>query len=86
VSFCILKDFLWKSTSSENEPQGSKRTRKGYGFKARKKALRGKPHEHCKHEIRLKESKNDERQEGSQTLQVFLTDKALSIHLQFFES
>jgi hypothetical protein len=37
----------------------------------RQKALRGKSHEHFKHEIRLKVVRSHERQDGNQTMQVF---------------
>lgn len=65
-----------KCKDSDNEPQGSKVVRKDCCFKAGNKALRGEPHGRFKHEIRLKESKNEERQEGSQTLEVFVTGEA----------
>jgi hypothetical protein len=37
-----------------------------------KKALRGEPHEHCRHEIGPEGKRDDERQDGKQTVQVFV--------------
>lgn len=61
-----------------NEPQGSKRIRKDYGFKSRTKALRGEPQGHFEHEIKLEESKNHERQDGNQTMEVFLDKRGIA--------
>jgi hypothetical protein len=61
-----------------NEPQESRRTREGYGFKSRKKALRGEPQGHFKHGTRLEESKNHERQDGNQTMKVFLDKRGIA--------
>ena len=62
--------------------KGAKETRKGFGFKIRKKALRGEPHGHFKHEIRLKGSKNYERQDGNQTMQVFFDRRGIVYPLE----
>jgi hypothetical protein len=81
--FLFLFSFLYGSLRDlVNEPQGSIRIRKDYGFKTRKKALRGEPHGHFEYEIRLKESKSFEHQEGNQTLKMFLISEALLIHME----
>lgn len=51
------------------------------GFRIRRKALRGEPHEHFRHETGPGCPMSDERLEGSQTLGVFLVDEASSARL-----
>lgn len=72
--------------NSDNGRHGSTRTRKGYSFNTGNKALRGKPHGHFKHETGLKEPMNQERQEGNQTLKMFVTGEASSVRRKFFGS
>jgi hypothetical protein len=79
LPFCFLNGSL---KDLVNEPQGSIRIRKDCGFLTRKKALRGEPHGHFEYEIRLKESKSFEHQEGNQTLQMFMISKALLILIE----
>lgn len=50
----------------------------------RHKALRGESHEHFKHEIRLKVEKGEERQDGNQTMQVFLRIMAITLLCETF--
>lgn len=47
------------------------------------KALKGEPHEHSKHEIRLGRLENVERYEGNQTLEVFVMSVASLIQGNF---
>jgi hypothetical protein len=68
-----------------DEPHGSSEICKDFCFRIRKKALRGKSHGHFKHETRLKRLKNYERQEGNQTLQVFVAKEASFALKKFFD-
>jgi hypothetical protein len=49
----------------------------------RQKALRGKSHEHFKHEIRLKVIGSDERHDGNQTMKVLAAVTAVTAHWKF---
>ena len=48
------------------------------------KALRGESHEHFRHETGLKVAKSDERQDGNQTMQVFLRITAVTLLMKLF--
>jgi hypothetical protein len=74
--FLFYVFFFVKNALTENEPHGSIRTRNGFKLQVRYKALKGKSHEHFKHEIRLERLENHKRQKGNQTLEMFLISES----------
>lgn len=70
--FRIIQGFKFCSEFGKKNAKEQSGPETVLEIQAGKKALRGEPQEHCRHEIRPEGKKEDERQDGNQTVQVFV--------------